>query len=443
MRISGRFIETVDLLSHNRAAPAAVALLGMIIALLFTFVLFPLFEGPFQLGFDSDGYGDLGRGIWEFGTFSYFPLNEPSIDRGPFYPYIISLLLRLTGGAFPYPIQLLQCLLSGITAFLTYWIGRRLYDERAGFLAGLACALNPLLFWYSPRIWVDVILIFQFTLLVAYLISYLDRPTILKAVLIGLIIGTGSLNKSILLPFALIIPIGLHLIGGKRVPCKQTIVMVVVALGVIAPWTLRNYNITGHLIPIHILPFYSIYQGDSPVKRFWQNPFSVNVLQKVDSAELDLMIGPLKNEFKNMTAWQIEYQLSNRLMDQSIRLYKNEPLFFIKKLAVNGYMFWFVAGDPWKTFAFSALMIPILIMFGRMMFLRLRTNGFRGIESLHLALTILYFGAHLPVVAYVRHSTALIPLLLAYGAGMFAKDRTFRGGNKDGEGPGKADSPGA
>ncbi len=423
LSLGDRFIKAVDSVSEMRTAPVIVVLTGITAAVLFTFVLFPLVQGPFGLGFDGDRYGDLGKALYEYGTMSYYPLNEASIDRGPFYPFVIALLMKLTGGAFPAPVQLFQCLILGLTAYLVFWMGRRLFDERVAFVAGMACALNPMLFWYSARLWVDVILVFQVTLLAAVLISYLDRPALLKAVLIGLILGTGSLNKSILLPFALIIPVGLHLIAGRRVPIRHTLVLAIVTLAVIAPWTLRNYNLTGKFIPIHVVPFYTVYQGDCSVIRFWENPFSVNVMQRIDDQELAEKMGPLNEERKNMVAWEIEYALSNRFLDQSLQMYQDQPWFMVKKIAIHAYMFWFVGADPWKTFAFSALMIPILILFGRTMYRRLKKKGFRNVETLHLGFILLYYGAHLPVDGYVRYSTALIPLMLTYGAGVFARDR--------------------
>src|SRR6266702_3237993 len=78
------------------------------------------------------------------------------------YPEWLAVIYRLGGNDFA--VVLLQCLLHVGTCLLVFSLGRRLYNSRTGLLAGLFCAMHPMLLRYVPDLHMEAFLTFLCTL---------------------------------------------------------------------------------------------------------------------------------------------------------------------------------------------------------------------------------------------------------------------------------------
>ena len=81
------------------------ALTGLLVSVLFTFVVHPRIASAYGAVLDPDGYAALGWGLWKDPTFSYYPSVHASVSRGPLYPAFVAILLRVSGGWWPYSVQ--------------------------------------------------------------------------------------------------------------------------------------------------------------------------------------------------------------------------------------------------------------------------------------------------------------------------------------------------
>src|SRR6185436_1469406 len=69
----------------------------------------------------------------------------------PGYPYVLALILRLTGPGLLAP-RLVQALLGALTAALTCALGTRVFGRAVGLGAGLIVALYGLLIYYDGEL---------------------------------------------------------------------------------------------------------------------------------------------------------------------------------------------------------------------------------------------------------------------------------------------------
>ena len=106
------------------------------------------------------------------------------------YPEFIALVYRLGGNDLA--VVLLQCLLLMGTSLLAFSLGRRLYNSRTGLLAGLFCALHPMLLRYVADLHMETFLTFLCMLTVWSAVRAYERPTIANGIILG---AVGSLPQ--------------------------------------------------------------------------------------------------------------------------------------------------------------------------------------------------------------------------------------------------------
>ncbi len=238
--------------AHETRWGLGVFFLALIVGLAIVLVIFReqsfVGDGP-----DPYSYGAMGKNVArgeplsEFGTMLH--------RRPPLYPLVIGALYSVFG-EHPMAVYLLQCLLMAGTCWLAYDMGRRVFNLRTGILAGLACMLHPLLLRYVPDLHVETLLTFLFTLAVWCSVRFYERPTVVTGAWFGLAGGAAAMVKAVVLLYPGIFVaamLALKFLLKKRVavPSLGAIAIIpVMMLLVIAPWTYRNYEVTGKFVLI-------------------------------------------------------------------------------------------------------------------------------------------------------------------------------------------------
>jgi 4-amino-4-deoxy-L-arabinose transferase-like glycosyltransferase len=390
-----------------------IGLFGLALGIVFCLVVYPRIYVSQHAVLDSDGWDALGRGIWKNSTLSYFPDTEPTVDRGPAYPLFLAAILRITNGRWwPYSIQLAQCVLFGLTCLVVFWIAEVLWNKRIAILSSSICATYPFLIWYTSRIWVETLATFLFVVLVASTVYLNQRPTILRSILVGLALGTSILCKATWLPYLVILPLLLVSLADRRIGWKHVSYIIVASLLVVFPWTLRNYNVTGKFIPVHLLTGFDLAIGDGVAENYSKSPLSSAALW---TAGFDEKIRPLQGSLpKNAERWKREFLIDSTLVKRSLGKYAHSPQFLAKKVALNSLLFWTLGEDKKKTIVISLMQLPLLLVFVIAAINLLRIKGIRTIYGVHIFMVLAYYALHLPVFAVARFSIVLVPIVILY-----------------------------
>ena len=181
----------------------------------------------------------------------------------PAYPvFLIPFRAAFDAGALPHAVGVVQALLGLATAALVYLTARRLGGRLAGGAAALAVLFHPYLAFFSSRVLTETLAIFFFAL---FLSLYLDRdagPRRLGAA--GVVIALAALTRPIFLYLGILACVCL-LFRSRDEPWRKRLInaaalaaALVVAL---APWTARNYALSGRLIPVADFSGRILYQG--------------------------------------------------------------------------------------------------------------------------------------------------------------------------------------
>lgn len=193
---------------------------------------------------DYDTYGRLaleGKWLW---LDKPYGVEHPSAWKPPGYPLWVGFWYTLLG---PHParVEFVQVLLAGpATVILTYVLAQRFSDHpRVPIIAAFVVALYPMAWQYTGLLYPEALAIpLGLALLVAGLAV---EPTPKRAALVGVLAAANLLVR----PTASFLLVGvlvswLLLAGLRRTAVTTAITVAVLALAV-APWLIRNHDVTG------------------------------------------------------------------------------------------------------------------------------------------------------------------------------------------------------
>lgn len=404
--------RSIDRLAAGSYVPHRVGLVGFVISVTYSLLLYPMIANPWHVVLDPDGYGRLGYGIWQYASLSYFPDHASTINRGPAYPLFVASLLMLSHGWYPYIVQIAQAALFSLVCLMVYRIADTLGGRTRALLAGGICAVHPILVWYTSRIWVETLTTFLFTSLIASTLALRRRPTPVRMLLVGAVLGACILSKETFLPFALIVPLSLVALPDVRLGWRGALLIAATALALVAPWSARNWQLAGRLIPVHLLAGLNFQRGDSFVDNYRRAPFSYGTLVELGEANTAAVLSGLPSWGKGS---KLEVETDSLLLRDSLARYRRDPGFVLRKVLLNAWLFWTLGETPVKTAFISLLQLPLLIAFVAGAVKLVRRERRFTIHLAHVAWIGLYFALHLPIFAFARLSVVLIPAMLVYG----------------------------
>jgi 4-amino-4-deoxy-L-arabinose transferase-like glycosyltransferase len=322
---------------------------NLCLGLAFCFLFFPML-GEVISGLDPDGYGNAGRIWYESGRFT-------TISRAPLYPAFVALVSWFSGGYRIAVIQIAQCVLLALGVVILYLLFRRTLDGDEGMarLASLACALYPILLWYAPRLWTETFLTFMLALFTLALVRLLQEPSSARALFGGLMAGALALSKGIALVFTPL-SVLILLASFRRSGWRLALLFGAAALALIAPWTWRNWRLSGAFLPIHTDGGYNFYLGNGFARHWLEAPFSYTELKALSEEDIAALYARLGSQPSNPA-------LRDRiLLSAALAEFRAAPLRLPRKLLIQSLTFWYLAADFPKSLLTGALQIPIALL---------------------------------------------------------------------------------
>jgi 4-amino-4-deoxy-L-arabinose transferase-like glycosyltransferase len=194
---------------------------------------------------DSLTYQTIAYSILKDHCYCLLP-HLSTVDRAPLWPAIIAVVYALLGDQ-DRKVRFLLCVVGAITCVLIYCFARDLFGRRVGLFSGLLAAVYPYLYmydgWlYSESVYTCLLLAFCYTI---YRMQRKAHWGLM--VLGGVLLALLSLTR----PNGLIILV-LFLMWAWRVVVQSALIITGVTLVLIAPWTARNYVVTGTFVPIAV-----------------------------------------------------------------------------------------------------------------------------------------------------------------------------------------------
>ena len=243
----------------------AVLLLVCVVAELGILFAFGVSGLSTKLTSDEATYDRLAVNLLEHSQFSAMseqPL-EPAIHRSPGYPFFL-LVIYWIGGHSEIPALIVQFVLLAATGWVLFLLAQHFVSVGSAIIAGVLCVAYPQLMFMATYRLTEVISTFLATLIILSLVRYAPetkyRTTI--AFVIGGIIGAASLVRPsflLFIGFALITVVWRWWNKGIKQLAKQSLVLITGFSIFIVPWVVRDYFVTGKIVPLTVDSGFSLY----------------------------------------------------------------------------------------------------------------------------------------------------------------------------------------
>ena len=201
-------------------------------------------EGIVISGGDATDYVSLAHTLITNGRFALTATSAPEFFRLPGYPFFLAILFSLSSSIFIVPI--VQALLNAYSVCLIYLLGKKYFSPGIGVAAAIVYALDPTTIFLSMSALSEILYV-ALTLSVVSLLCITPRRRI-ALVGAGLLMGAGLLIRPVgvyILPaFVLLAVVPWR---GPRAATMSACIFLVAVIAVIAPWSARNYFLSGHV----------------------------------------------------------------------------------------------------------------------------------------------------------------------------------------------------
>ncbi|MFH1313411.1 MAG: tetratricopeptide repeat protein [Candidatus Eisenbacteria bacterium] len=186
--------------------------------------------------------------------------------RAPLYSYLLALIYSISGGSYLLP-RIIQFALGGLTAVITFSLTRRLMGLTAGAVAGLLCAVYPVLIYFDGELLTETLFIFLTMLGILLIDTARSKQKLLLWLSGGLALGLSLITRPTI---ALFLPLA---VAGSLVVSRRRIAAALLLIAGIAipvlPVAIHNYAVSGEFIPVVWQGGINLYLGNNPAADGW------------------------------------------------------------------------------------------------------------------------------------------------------------------------------
>jgi len=233
-------------------------------------------------------------------TDSKFKL-PPDAVRSPGYPLVLSLLVDgPPSRKLIKKIQLFQMIVSTLTLVLAFFLFRCYITPLPGGIAAILMAISPHLIMFNSYILSETLFCFTLVLMGLLICRYINHPSPWFSILLGSIMGIGSLIRPSLQFFPLVMAIMVLLLYGRKEGIKLSLFILLGFMLISAPWLIRNFITLGK-ISDNSLMINFLHHGMYPDFKYKQKPESYARPYKFDprSEEINTNMNSVLEEIKN------------------------------------------------------------------------------------------------------------------------------------------------
>ena len=248
--------------------------------------------------------GQIAASIAEGRGFSWPPWSSRSGATAwmpPVYPFIMAFFFEIFG-VFTQKAALalifFQTVVSTITCYIAYLLGKRVFNVRAGLVAALLLALYPpAIHFAAQKIWSTTLFTFCLLVLALFVIRIKNQPEHRYAIGLGLLIGLTSLIDPIVITSFPFIVVWLYRKSTLKhvIVVKQVAIASILLLITITPWLIRNYLVFGKYVFLKSNFGNELYLGNNP---YADGSFSASAVREIlesRSAQLLSLDEPSRN----------------------------------------------------------------------------------------------------------------------------------------------------
>ena len=194
--------------------------------------------------------------------------------RAPLYPYFMTALMWLGGGSLFF-VRLIQVIIGSLLPPLLFMLGCRFFERRSALLAASLATVYPTFLYYDASLLITGLMVLLATVVIWFTVRAQEKPTGVNFALLGACVGLAALARPNILFFlpALAFWFWVCIMPQFHFRLKNTLIgyaiVVISALIVIAPVTVRNWMVSGDFILISWQGGYNFFLGNNHQASGW------------------------------------------------------------------------------------------------------------------------------------------------------------------------------
>ena len=220
-------------------------------------------------------YQRTGQLIREGGLSGFFsasgPLADPNLlGHPPGYPIVLAFLSSVFGGS-NNVIQFFQITCDALAAVVIFLIAIELFALGVGVIAGLFVAFSPQFAWNSVLLLPDTMAVLPLLLAIYFLTRALKKPRLITVIAAGVFVGLSCWLRANALLMAPFLALVVLLLFPRERRLRYAGALLLGAMFVVAPLTIRNWVVFNHFIPVSLGAGQTMLEGISdydPARRF-------------------------------------------------------------------------------------------------------------------------------------------------------------------------------
>ena len=190
--------------------------------------------------------------------------------RAPLYPYLLSLLYKISGSSIAFAI-LFQQLIGTCTAALIYVTARQFFVPRVSMLAGVLAGLYWPFVYFEGDLLIVTLIVFFDVLALFLLTKSIRADRIGLFIVSGIVLGLSAITRPTIIILLPVLPLAIHLYdrslskpGATRRWLGRTLVVYASIATVVLPVIVRNYVVGRDIVPIASQGGVNFYIGNNP-----------------------------------------------------------------------------------------------------------------------------------------------------------------------------------
>lgn len=190
---------------------------------------------------------------------------QPEAFWPPLYPAFLALLYSIGGYSLDFA-RVVQALLGVVVPVAAYFISLRLFGRRVSYLSAIGLIFYPHLVYFNA--WLIAESLFMALMVTALwaIGSVVEKPIVARIALAGVLFGLASLTKPFMLFVMPFLALWLLLASNGRLSRRlmSVAILTVAMVGVILPWTIRNYRLFDQVVLISTNGGYTFLGANNP-----------------------------------------------------------------------------------------------------------------------------------------------------------------------------------
>ena len=247
--------------------------LSGILLLAIAFRAYGVLSHPTALTGDAVDYHRLAIGLVE-GRGYINAEGRPTAWRPPAYPIFLAGVYKIFGVSVVRA-TMVQAILGGLTVLMLSALGAMILGWRRALVAGMIAAVYPAFVWLPRLLLSENLSLFLLLLSLGAITLYLRTSRMVWMIVFGALCALNTLVRGANLFLPIAVALGILIIQWRS--WKQIVapllVMAVAFIVMLLPWTIRNYRVFHHPIPIATQDGLALYSSYWPPqqngKRIW------------------------------------------------------------------------------------------------------------------------------------------------------------------------------